>query len=644
MDNIKEKLKSQNIVSTIFSFFHISKVLKITKLSKKYQEILSLHKDLFKMNSYFNETIKKNLNMGAYYDYFIYKYPHIGKERMLDLFILFLQHYSENNKIYLNTKHHLSKTIINSIEKNCIVLTVTSPHFVNDDFCIGNAKSVYKVKVERTVKLNSEKRLNAFFDKCTNNNVKKLHYYTLNMYSDECCDLLKKRIIALTNLIRFKTDAFIDYDRIMKELIQKKKTLDYIDISIQVGENTKYPNIKQIIDNSQHITKVNLELNEEHYKMSKVLPCLDGISNRIEKLIVFGITQDDSNITFDKFVNLRELRISGIMDIGNIMYKLPFVLPNLRKLSLIDITFDYNAFMTTLTNSPLLENIVIDLEKIQELHQKEKDLANKMSSMKSLKYLQLTLRDQDSTNAFIEEFKSDSLETLYCNSTVDINMTILLKNCKSLQEFTFSNLSIDEYVEEGEEHEYIFDFPSQSSLKKLSLLNIQKLAEDDIKTISKYESLTQLEIHDLIIPDDVIEQFSDGIVSMKKIEKLILKINTEENALLLKNSLKKIISNLSSFEFLSEFSFNCIEYIDSTIFEDLCLKAKDLKLLSQLALDINIDDESKLKILNKYRDNFVNLTTLDVPIYEIPQSLTDTQKDFLAKYEETFEGNVDDYN
>ena len=128
------------------------------------------------------------------------------------------------------------------------------------------------------------------------------------------------------------------------------------------------------------------------------------------------------------------------------------------------------------------------------------------------------------------------------------------------------------------------------------------------------------------------------------IEKLVLKINTEENALLLKNSLKKIISNLSSFEFLSEFSFNCIELIDSTIFEDLCLKAKDLKLLSQLALDINIDDESKLKILNKYRDNFVNLTTLDVPIYEIPQSLTDTQKDFLAKYEETFEGNVDDYN
>ena len=47
---------------------------------------------------------------------------------------------------------------------------------------------------------------------------------------------------------------------------------------------------------------------------------------------------------------------------------------------------------------------------------------------------------------------------------------------------------------------------------------------------------------------------------------------------------------------------------------------------------------------SKYRDNFVNLTTLDVPIYEIPQSLTDTQKDFLAKYEETFEGNVDDYN
>ena len=31
------------------------------------------------------------------------------------------------------------------------------------------------------------------------------------MYSDECCDLLKKRIIALTKLIRFKTDAFIDY-------------------------------------------------------------------------------------------------------------------------------------------------------------------------------------------------------------------------------------------------------------------------------------------------------------------------------------------------------------------------------------------------------------------------------------------------
>ena len=69
MDNIKEKLKSQNIVSTIFSFFHISKVLKITKLSKKYQEILSLHKDLFKMNSYFNESMKYNLNMGFYYDY-----------------------------------------------------------------------------------------------------------------------------------------------------------------------------------------------------------------------------------------------------------------------------------------------------------------------------------------------------------------------------------------------------------------------------------------------------------------------------------------------------------------------------------------------------------------------------------------------
>ena len=643
MDNIKDKLKSQNIVSTIFSFFHISKVLKITKLSKKYQEILSLHKDLFKMNSYFNETIKKKLNMGSYYDYFIYKYPHIEKERILDLFILFLQHYSENNKIYLNTRHHLSKTIINSIEKNCIVLTVTSPHFVNDDFCIGNAKSVYKVKVERTVKLNSENRLNAFFDKCTNSNVKKLHYYTLNMYTDELCDLLKRRIIALPNLIRFKTDAFIDYDRIMKDLIQKNKTFDYIDISIQVGEeDTKHPNIKQIIDNNQQITKLNLELDEEHYIMSKVLLCLDFIANKIEKLILFGITQDNSNITFEKFVNLRELRLSGIMDTGNIIYKLPFVLPNLRKLSLIDISFDYSAFMNTLTNSPLLEHIVIDFEKIQDIHQKEKDIANKMSSMKSLKYLQLTLRDQDSTNAFIEEFKSDSLETLYCNSTVNINMTILLKNCKSLKDFCI--LSIDEYVEEGEEHENKLAFPSQSSLKKLSLLNIKKLAKDDIKTISKYESLTQLEIHDLIIPDDVIEQLSDGIVSMKKLERLFLKISTEENSLLLKNSLKKIISNLSSFEFLSEFSFHCIEYIDNTIFEDLCTKAKDLKLLSLLTLDINIDDESKLKILNKYRDNFNNLTILDVPIYQIPQDLTDTQKEFVDKYEDTFEGNIDDYN
>ena len=43
MDNIKEKLKSQNIVSTIFSFFHISKVLKITKLSKKYSHFIKTY-------------------------------------------------------------------------------------------------------------------------------------------------------------------------------------------------------------------------------------------------------------------------------------------------------------------------------------------------------------------------------------------------------------------------------------------------------------------------------------------------------------------------------------------------------------------------------------------------------------------------
>ena len=58
MDTIKEKLKSQNIVSTIFSFFHISKVLKITKLSKKYQEILSLHKNLFKITLYRQTCIR----------------------------------------------------------------------------------------------------------------------------------------------------------------------------------------------------------------------------------------------------------------------------------------------------------------------------------------------------------------------------------------------------------------------------------------------------------------------------------------------------------------------------------------------------------------------------------------------------------
>ena len=184
-------------------------------------------------------------------------------------------------------------------------------------------------------------------------------------------------------------------------------------------------------------------------------------------------------------------------------------------------------------------------------------------------------------------------------------------------------------------------------LKYLSLLNLRYLSETDIKNISTYSKLTVLKIHDLIVPPTFMNNFGENILKMKNLKGLTLMIyvpDQQEQFQSLKFFWKLILTNIDTFERIESIEFpNAIENIDYHTFEEFCIKAQNLKLLNTLTLDIAIDKESIMKILNKYRNNFINLCELGTVLYdlaEVNESNSPVLKEFIEKYGEMFMGNL----
>ena len=77
METIKITNNSPVILSKIFSFLNYKKILEVIWISKKFQSILSIPKDAFKLRYIMKKEIENNNNMGRYFEYFCYKYPNI---------------------------------------------------------------------------------------------------------------------------------------------------------------------------------------------------------------------------------------------------------------------------------------------------------------------------------------------------------------------------------------------------------------------------------------------------------------------------------------------------------------------------------------------------------------------------------------
>ena len=98
METIKIANNSPVILSKIFSFLNYKTILEVIWISKKFQSILSIPKDAFKLRYFMKKEIENNNNMGSYFEYFCYKYPNIKPNIIKELFIDYLKEFSKEKK------------------------------------------------------------------------------------------------------------------------------------------------------------------------------------------------------------------------------------------------------------------------------------------------------------------------------------------------------------------------------------------------------------------------------------------------------------------------------------------------------------------------------------------------------------------
>lgn len=635
METIKITNNSPVILSKIFSFLNYKKILEVIWISKKFQSILSIPKDAFKLRYIMKKEIENNNNMGSYFEYFCYKYPNIKPNIIKELFIDYLKEFSKEKKIKITSKHHLSKDIIKAIIDSKIILNISSDHFSKDDFCVDNYPSIYKVEVERNIKIKGVKCISDFFDKCMNQSVKKLKFYSLQNYEADEINCFIKKISEFPNLLKFSTDCFIGIGK-MSKIISKLQKLEYVDFSIDEGENY---NFKEDITTHPHLRGINFELRKEMYNITSVLGLLEGKESQLKKLCLFEVK---NNIQFNlsQFDNLQNLRLLYLSE--DITTEL--TCHQLKKINIFYTKIKIDALIKTLENNTKLEDININFIYIETSDDDKQKFASTLGNLKCLKKLNISIENADKITSNLH---SESLENISLTIEKDFNVSLLTNGCPKLNAIEIILGGDDEYVPEGEEPRFNLNFPPNLELKYLSLLNLRYLSETDIKNISTYSKLTVLKIHDLIVPPTFMNNFGENILKMKNLKGLTLMIDVpdqQEQFQSLKFFWKLILTNIDTFERIEFIEFpNAKENIDYHTFEEFCIKAQNLKLLNTLTLNIAIDKESIMKILNKYRNNFINLCELGTVLYdlaEVNESNSPVLKEFIEKYGEMFMGNL----
>lgn len=635
METIKVASNSPVILSKIFSFLNYKAVLEVIWISKKFQKMLSIPKEAFKLMYIMKKEIENNNNnnnMGSYYEYFCYKYPNVAPGLIKELFIEYLKKLSKEKKIKITSKHHLSKDIIKAITDNKIILNISSDHFSNDDFCIDNYPSIYKVDVERNIKIKGEKCISDFFDKCMNQNVKKLKFYSLQNYEPNEINCFIKKISNFPNLVKFSTDCFIGIGK-MSKIIAKLQKLEYVDFSIEEEENY---NFKEDIVTHPNLIGINFELRKEMYNINSVLGLLEGKESQLKKLSLFEV-KNDNQFNLSQFENLQNLRLLHLSE----EITTEFACHHLKKLNIFYTNIKPAALIKTIENNTNLEDININFIDIETNDDDEQKLAATLSNLKCLKKLNITKENADKITSNLH---SESLEKISLTIEKDVNISLLTNGCPKLNEIEII-LGGDEDVPEGEEHKFNFNFPPNLELKYLSLLNLRYISENDIKNISTYSKLTVLKIHDLIVPPTLMNTLGENILKMNNLKGLLLMIDVPNQQIQsLRVFWKLILTKIDTFEKIEFIDFpNAIDYSDNLTFEDFCIKAQNLKLLNSLTLNITIDKEPIMKILNKYRNNFVNLCELGTALFvlaELNESNSPVLKEFIEKYGEMFMGNL----